>query len=354
MGLVSESSIMTWFSKLKQTNYLTPTVAGGAYRRLGETSKVLFDVAPTFENDTENNGSDEPTGSFITTNIFSETALPTYFSFQDIVYWLQMIMGVLVSGGSASPRTHTIAALNKQTARQHPVRTFGQREGSNILIYPSIGLKELRIAKNAAGRLTVSITPHGGGVVLLNPASYAVPSVVSDRVYGYNNQASHSINDLVASLTKGYQCEVQSWEWVFTNSSVDDGFRDCSPEFEAGNPAGGQTRAEWLTAVYDWKFNCTVRYDSSDPVRTILRNGHPVTIQTEVISTEVMDDEDETPYSLTLTDENGKIERVGKGMETNGFITQDIGISLKASKDDGLMTTQAVVVNDVAGAQYAT
>jgi hypothetical protein len=347
MAYIPSASVLTWFSRLKETAYGTKTASGAPYRRMGEINRILFDIVPNFEQDMENAGSDEPVDSYITTNIFEESPIETYFSFQDIGYWLQMIMGSIAAAGAGVPYTHTVTAQNKQTSRQHPTRTFGQRKGSDILIYTSVGLKELRIAKDSTGRLRVTITPHGQGKVDLNPASYAVPSVVSDRIYGFNNQASHQLNDTIASLTDNYQCAVESWEWVFTNNPVDEGFRDCSANYEANNPHSGQIRSEYLTSEYQWKFNCTVRLDTGHNARTMMRNGDLITISTGIESTELLSD-DATNPSLTLTDSNAKIVRIKDTMQDKGFILREINCELKAFKTTGQMSTTAELINDVA------
>jgi hypothetical protein len=351
MSDVPTSSLMTWFSRLKQTNYTTPVAANGSFRRLGEIDKVLFDVDLNFEPDMSNNGSDETTKRYPTTNIFEETAIPTYFSFQDIVYWLQMIMGSVASSGSAEPYSHLVTALNKATTRQHPVRTFGQRKGSDINIFPSVGIRELRIAKDAVGRLKVTITPHGSGKQLVNPASYTVPAAVTGRVFGYNNQVTHNIVQEDLTVDHNYKCGTRTWEWVFTNvpvSGEDDGFTDCSDEYEDGNPNSGQVRTEYLTGVYDWKFNATVRLTTDDPARTIMRQGALIALQTAIESTEIMGDEDDTPFSLTLSDDNAQIISVKDTAVQGGFFNRSIQCVLNANESDGLMSTEALAVNDVA------
>jgi hypothetical protein len=347
MSIISTSSILTWFSRLKESSYGSAVAAAGPFRRLGEIAKVLFDVVPNFEQDMTNAGSDEPVDSFLTTNIFEETALQTYFAFQDIGYWLQMIMGSVAVSGAGVPYTHTFTALNKATTRQHPTRTFGQRKGTDILIYPGVGLKELRIAKDAVGRLKVMITPHGKGLVLENPASYVVPAVVSDRIFGFNNQVTHLLEDSISSVSDGYSCAVESWEWVFTNTPVDEGFRDCSVDFETGNPHSGQVRSEWLTGEYQWKFNCTVRLDTAHTARTMMRNGDLIEVTTTIESPELLSDDTTVP-SLTLSDSNVKIVKISDAPQDKGFILRTINCELKANKSDGLMSTQAELVNDVA------
>jgi hypothetical protein len=346
MSYIPSASVLTWFSRLKETAYGTKTLAAGPYRRLGEINRFLFDIVPNFEQDMTNAASDEPTGTFLTTNTFEETPIETYFAFQDIPYWLQMIMGSIAASGVAVPYTHTVSALNKQTSRQHPTRTFGQRKGSEILVYQSVGLREVRIAKDAVGRLKVTITPHGQGLVFSNPTSYAVPSVVSDRIYGFNNQASHNFDDAVASIADTYSCAVESWEWVFTNTPVDEGYRDCSPDFETGNPHSGQVRSEWLTSEYQWKFNCTVRLDSTHTARTMMRNGDSISIETSVESTELLSDDTTNP-SLLIQDDYAKIVRIHDTMQDKGFILREINCELKANPSTGQMSTQAFITNDV-------
>lgn len=347
MANVTTASILTWFSRLKETSYGTATASGAPYRRMGEINRVLFDVVPNFEQNMENAGSDEPVDSFLTTNIFEESPVETYFSFQDIGYWLQMIMGNVSTSGAGVPYEHTFTALNKQTNRQHPTRTFGQRKGTDILIYPGVGLKELRIAKDAVGRLKVTITPHGKGIVQENPASYAAPAVVSDRIYGFNNQVQNELIDSIATLTDTYTCATESWEWVFTNTPVDEGFRDCSVEFENGNPHSGQVRSEWLTSEYQWKFNTTVRLDSDHDARTMMRNGDLIAIDTFIESTELLSDDTTSP-ALIINDSQAKIVRIKDTPQDKGFVQREISAESYASPDTGLMGVEATLTNDVA------
>lgn len=344
MAVQYTSSILTWFSRLVETAYGTKELAAADFRRLGELNKTLFNIKPTFEQDQENAGSDEDVQSFITTNIFQNAQFPTYFSFQDIGYWLYMIFGSYSKSGVSAPVTHTFTPLNKSTARQHPTRTFGQRKGTDILVYPSIGLQELTIEKDAVGRLKVGLTFDGLGTVFLNPASYAAPAVVSDRIYGFNNQAAQTINDTVASVSYGYSCEVESWKWTFTNERIAESFRDCSPEFTTGSPKAGQVRSENLTSKYNWKFDAKVRYDSAKNPENFLRAGNLVTLTTAITSSQLMT---ATPYSLTLSDTQAQIVSADPTAQDANFIFYDIAAELRASKSTGLMGTSAVLVNDV-------
>lgn len=345
---VSTASIRTAFSKLAQTNYATPRAAAAAYRRLGETNKPLFDVKPNFVADTENNGSDEATDNFIVTNTFSEAALPTYFSFQDLPYWLQMIMGVIQSSGSEVPYEHVITALDKAVSRSHPVRTFLQEKGGDLIMYASVGLREVRIAKEGTGKLTVTLTPHGQGKESVNPASYTFPAVVNDRVYAFNNEATHNVNDIADAVSTDYRCSIETWEWVFTNNQYGDGYTDCSEFYEAGNNKSGQVKAEHLTGAYDWKFNFTVRLAASDPLKTSMRQGNRLTVTTTITSNEVMEDEDDTPYSAVITDPNAKIMDITDSAPDQGFIMRAISCQIMPSRDTGAYETEATVVNDVA------
>ena len=345
---VSTASIRTAFSHLAQTNYATARAAASVFRRLGETNKPLFDVKPNFTPDLENNGSDEATDNFIVTNTFSEAALPTYLSFQDLPYWLQMVMGVIASSGSAVPYTHVITALSKAVSRALPVRTFMQEVGADIKVYPSVGLREVRIAKDATGRLIVTLTPHGQGKELLNPASYVFPAVVDDRVYAYNNEAAHNVNDTADAVSTDYRCGIETWEWVFTNNELGDGYRDCSEFFEAGNSESGQVKSEHLVASFDWKFNFTTRLADSDPLKTSMRKGNRLTVTTTITSVEEMADAGTTPYSIEIADPNAKIMDITDSPVENGFITRSVSCQIMPSKSTGEFETEATVVNDKA------
>ena len=345
MALIPTASILTWFSRLIETGYGVAALAADQFRRAGETNKVLFDVDPTFEMDTTNAGSDEPTGAFLTTNIFRETALEMFFAFQDIGIWLQMIFGNVSKNGSAVPYTHTFTALNKAVSRQHPTRTAGQRVGSDIFIYPGIGIRQLKIAKDKTGRLKVTITPHGKGIALKNPASYAVPAVVSDRIFGYNNQANQRFQDLIAAADKTYQCEVESWEWTFDNEPYGDGFRDCSPNLITNNPNSGQVKSEHLTGEYKWMFNARVRLDSTDPARKMMTDGNFVTVTTTITSPVTMNASGNP--TLTISDPNMRVMKITDEPEEKGFVMRNIEAMCFARSSDGLMATTAVLINDV-------
>jgi hypothetical protein len=337
--------MLTWFSRLAETAYGTKALAAADYRRLGELNRTLFNIKPTFEADMENAGSDEAAQAYISTNIFQNTNFQQFFSFQDIGYWLQMIFGAYNKSGAGAPFTHTFTPLNKTTSRQHPVRTFGQRRGTDIFIYTSIGVQELSIEKDSVGRLKVSITLDGMGVVNLNPASYAAPAVVTDRIYGFNNQAAQTINDTIATVNYAYQCEVESWKWTFTNERIADSFRDCSAEFTAGSPKAGIVRAENLTSRYNWKWSARVRYDSAKNPENFLRAGNLVTLTTAITSSQLMT---ATPYSLTISDTQAQILSADPSAKEGDFIFYDIEGECRASKSTGLLGAQAVLVNDVA------
>ncbi len=335
MSDLNLSSVVTAWSRASSADFI----------RVDEIDPQVFEVVPTWIPNETNAGADEQVGkSIVSVNVFDEKTLSQHFSYQLIGYLLYMIFGKVSKTGSGAPYTHTFACYNKNSdGRQLPTRTVLQRQGAVIKLFRSIGLKELSIEKNGNGFLKVMFQLHGQGYEASDPASYAIPSVNSGLIYGYNREATHSADDGVTG--ENLSCAVESWKWTFSVSDLGDGFRDCSDLYSSSNAKSGLIRKERLFGAYDFKWSARVRASSTSGLETILRSGAAVELTTTLTSPSLMT---ATPYSLTISDTNSELTAVRKDGQKGEFIYFNIDAKVNADPSDGLMKTQAVLVNNVA------
>jgi hypothetical protein len=345
MSNVSSSSVKTCFSHLPETAYGTKRAANAVYVRVDELNRFFLDAKPVYEKDTINNGGDENADQFKTIWNFDTPTIETYLEFKKIGYWLHMIMGGYSSSGSSAPYAHAFTPQNKNTSRQLPTRTFAQSEGSNLFVFPSVGLSELTIEKSEDGRLKVMATPHGQGAKLLNPASYAMAAETTGAVFAMSNKATHTFTDTVESESGAFGCSLDSWKWIFSNSQYGTGFRDCSVNYTSADDQSGMIKSEHLTSEFNWSAELVVRYDTGNVIaETAFQNNNLLQIESVITSTALAGGS--TPYSLTLLCSKAKISDVSKSMEDKGFTKRTIKVDFFAV--NGQLPITATLVNATA------
>jgi hypothetical protein len=334
------------FSRLKETAYGARHAAGSTWRRILTTDRSFFDITNGEANDAGYaQGSDRPENSWNTTNGTSKS-FPVAFNFQDLPYWLQMILGAVSSSGSVPEYEHIITPQSMATSRQPPTRTFMEKEGTNINVYTSGAVNRFTLSGASGadndGRLQMSAEVMGNGVFEKNPASYADPGNSSGLVFGYNHYASIEIDDGVSPLA--HTCELLSWSWNL-NNNLQLFYDNCpTAEYSAGYPERGLKATAALIGTRDYKFNFTAYLHSTDPTIALMKAGTIVSITNTIESTFNIPSA-AVPYSAVIEHTRGKIMSVSRS-QANGFNTISGVIDLLSL--NGAVPLTATVTNDVA------
>jgi hypothetical protein len=197
MAATHKSSIETAIARLNQSAYGTVSVAGDDYRRILNDSQDVADLDTSFEDDASYDaGSDLANDIWATTNDSGLTLTPDY-CFQDAPFLFHDALGgYAVSGPDGGLYTHTQTPQSVSSSRQLPMRTVVKEYGGiGLYVFRDMVNTNLTLSGGKTGRLKMSATYKGSGHYAIDPASYTMPAIVSDREWAYGGQAYVSLNE---------------------------------------------------------------------------------------------------------------------------------------------------------------
>lgn len=147
-----------------------------------------------------------------------------------------------------------------------------------------------------------------------------------------------------AGVVGDYQsntCDLESWSLQLNNPAADDGYRQCSEFFEAGNPKSGAIRSEYLVGKRDYMLDFVVRMQSTDKNRGWMNAGAELTLEIPIVGIEAND------FSTRIT--HDKV-RIIEAKEVTGAGGDFIGMSVKAKlmATSGAIGLTITTVNNVA------
>jgi len=190
------SQIEHAISRLNETVYNTARANSDDFRRIISAGIPMVETATEFADDAGfDHGSDVPTDKWATTVRAGMNFAPD-FNFQDIGYFLKDALGGYAVSGAAAPYIHTFTPQSMNTSRQLPSRTLLEKVGGiDIKLFKSIVCTRLVISGGKMGRLGIQANYEGSGAEETDPSGYTMPTITSDREYGYGSQASIRLND---------------------------------------------------------------------------------------------------------------------------------------------------------------
>lgn len=338
--VIHSSELSFWMSRLIESTYGTPRAANADWRRLILANPQIAVLDLSTANDAgQTNGSDIPEESWGLINKTSVT-LTFDFDFNTIGYFLHLLKGSASVSGSGADKTHTFSPQNMTSSREAKTRTFGQKAG-DIEVFPSMAVTSLTIQKNGIGKLQVSVSLEGNGAKLVNPASYAVPSKPTDRVFAFNNNVELVFDD--GDNSDNLTCDIETWSLSFANNQLGDGIRDCSGYAVTNEPKSGQIKTEHLIGVRTYELSFTKRLKAADYLVGMFQNQKSVEVVTTVLSKEDIPTTT-TKFSYSETFTKAKLSEVKK--EIQGDI---VVISGKATAfaTDGVFGATSALVNNI-------
>lgn len=345
MPRTHESQNTFWMSRLKETTFGTPIVAGGDFVRILTTDRSPWNVGGGTGNDgAYAHGSDRPENVWNTTHE-SAKSFPLDFNFQDIGYWLLSALGAVSTSGTTPEFEHEFTPQSMNTSRAAATRTFGEKlGGTEINIYDSGAVNSLVISgargTENQGRLSVSGDVMGNGKFLKDPASYAQPALTAGLQYGYNQQVTLTLTD-PEDTDKVYTCDLASWSWNFNNAMIprED---NCGTEYETGNPESGFMRTGMEYGVRDYKFSFSAELETSDIIRPAFKAGTLFTISHVITSTV---DVGANPFSLSIVHTRARLVEAPRSIGNNYNM---ISGTLELMSSAGAVPLTATLTNDVA------
>ncbi len=197
MAQTHKSSIETAISRLPQTTYGTASLFGADYRRILSDSQAVADLDTSYEDDAAYDaGSDLANDIWAITNDSGMSLTPD-FCFQDAPFLFHDALGgYAVSGPDGGLYTHTQTPQSMASTRQLPIRTMMKKYGGiGLYVFRDMVNTNLTLSGGKTGRLKMSASYKGSGHYAIDPGSYAMPTIVSDREWGYSGQASVSLNE---------------------------------------------------------------------------------------------------------------------------------------------------------------
>jgi hypothetical protein len=248
-----KSQINTWFSRLPQTAYGIARAAGADWRNVISNSQETFEGigAPEFADDAGyDNGSDIASDIWAVKNN-TAVNMPIDFNFQDIGFHLyDALGGYSVSG--AGPYTHVFSPQNEDTSRQLPVRTVLKKYGGlETLLMRDAALTKLGIQGATDNKLKVTSERTGSGFYESNPAGYNRPSIETDRIYAFAQQARFFL-DVAADGTAQVETATIAVTTVTAGTllvTVTSALLYGSPILISVDLAGGETAAQVAALV---------------------------------------------------------------------------------------------------------